>query len=269
MGKHLTKAFVTKSTTITDQGVFSALLAAWTVDRGGEQIRPGAFAGTIKRWQASGKMIPLHWDHSGDPHDIIGYIDPKSMRELDDGLYVEGSLDLDTSEVAREAWRSMKNNAVGLSFGYITLEREEKGDVLHLLELDLFEGSITPAPMNPDTQLLEMKNVEGEEPPAEEPEPGAEPDEEEEASDDENGDEEVEDPGDEEPEGQVTEQDPLKHLSNDVVLEAALGRPVKAVPPGAQADEPEPDPEPSSEQELRRKTDKIALEMALGGSHVD
>jgi hypothetical protein len=31
------------------------------------------------------------------------------------------------SEVAREAWRSMRNNAVSLSFGYVALKTRKRG----------------------------------------------------------------------------------------------------------------------------------------------
>jgi HK97 family phage prohead protease len=101
---------------------------------------------------------PVHWNHSGAAADIIGAIDPAAMREIpDEGLYVEGKLDLQDSDVAREAWRSMKNNAVSLSFGYVTLKTRNRGGVNDLLELDLFEVSIVPHPANPDTRVLSMK----------------------------------------------------------------------------------------------------------------
>src|SRR3954468_3759778 len=60
----LHKTLEAKATT-TDLGEFTAIVAAYTVDRTNERIIPGAFKGTIARWQASGKMIPLHWDHGG------------------------------------------------------------------------------------------------------------------------------------------------------------------------------------------------------------
>jgi hypothetical protein len=82
------------------------------------------------------------------------------MREIpDQGLYVEGQRDLEDSEVAREAWRSMKNDAVSLSFGYVTLKTRKRGGINDLLELDLFEVSIVPHPANPDTRVLSMKTA--------------------------------------------------------------------------------------------------------------
>jgi HK97 family phage prohead protease len=156
--QHLT--LDTKASTITDLGEFSAIAATWSVDRDGEQIVRGAFARTITKWQASGKRLPLHWNHSGEAANVIGAVDASSMRETGDGLYIEGKLDLERSEVAREAWRSMRNDAVSLSFGFLAQKQRDRADgVRELVELDLYEVSIVPAPSNADTKFLELKAV--------------------------------------------------------------------------------------------------------------
>lgn len=49
--QNLTKA---ATVTATDEGEFTAIAAAWSVDRVRDQIVRGAFAATIKRWRASG-----------------------------------------------------------------------------------------------------------------------------------------------------------------------------------------------------------------------
>lgn len=144
--------------TATDKGEFTAIIAAYSVDRVGDEIMPGAFKGTIERWQSSGKMIPLHWDHSAEPQNIIGYVDPQTMREGAEGLYVRGKLDLEGSAVAREAWRAMKDNSVAFSFGYLIEQASERDGVQQLKALDLFEISVTPAPVNPDTRILSLKS---------------------------------------------------------------------------------------------------------------
>lgn len=150
----------------TDLGEFTAIAAAYSVDRGNERIVPGAFAGTIKRWQSSEKMIPLHWDHDGSPESIIGVVDPATMLETDEGLSVTGKLDLEGSAVAKEAWRAMRANALSLSFGYMVTDGgEAKDGVYEIKGIDLFEISITPAPMNPDTRFLDLKSMAGEEVP--------------------------------------------------------------------------------------------------------
>jgi HK97 family phage prohead protease len=145
-------------TTVTDLREFTAIAAAYTVDRQNEQIKRGAFVETIKRWRLSGKQVPVHWNHEGQAANVIGSIDPSSMRETTEGLRVKGQLDLQESEVAREAWRSMKANRVALSFGYMVNDQAKRQDgVTELRSIDLFEISIVSAPANPDTRFLSMK----------------------------------------------------------------------------------------------------------------
>jgi Escherichia/Staphylococcus phage prohead protease len=148
-------------TTVAEElGTFTAIAATYSLDRQGERIRPGAFAATIERWRESGKEIPIHWDHQRAASAVIGSIDPQTMRETDDGLYVEGKLDLEESEVAREAWRSLKRNRIGLSFGYLVVDQREGEDGANeLRELDVFEVTLTPSPANADTRVLATKSV--------------------------------------------------------------------------------------------------------------
>jgi HK97 family phage prohead protease len=83
---------------------------------------------------------------------VIGTVDPHSAREIREGLFVKGKLDIDDSEIAREAWRLVKSGAVALSFGYMVTDSFKRADgIEELREIDLFEVSLTPAPANPDT----------------------------------------------------------------------------------------------------------------------
>jgi HK97 family phage prohead protease len=155
--EHATKA---ATVTVADRGEFTAIAATYTVDRQNDVIVPGAFGKSIARWQASSKNVPVHWNHEGDAASIIGSIDPHTMRETDQGLEVSGRLDLNDSGTAREAWRSMKNNAMSLSFGYVTTKSHKRSDGVQVLEeLDLFEISIVPAPAQPDTRIVHMKSI--------------------------------------------------------------------------------------------------------------
>lgn len=148
-----------KATTTTDAGEFVALAAAYSIDRAGDRIVPGAFAKSIERWQASGKQVPLHWNHQGEPEDIIGAIDPATMEETELGLKVAGKVDLDGSEKGREAWRSMKAGTMSLSFGYMVVAEKQADDANELHELDLFEISVVPGPANADTRFLSLKSM--------------------------------------------------------------------------------------------------------------
>lgn len=151
---------VKAATTATDRGEFTALAATYSIDRQREQIVPGAFEKTIARWQASGKRIPLHYNHEGDAASVIGTIDPTSISEQPEGLRVSGRLDLEGSETARETWRSIKAGAMSLSFGFLTTRARKRSDgVRELTELDLFEISVVPHPANPDTRFLSLKSA--------------------------------------------------------------------------------------------------------------
>ena len=53
----------------------------------------------------------------------------------------------------------MKDNRVGLSFGYMAVKSQRRDGINDLLELDLYEISIAPGPINPHTRILEMKSA--------------------------------------------------------------------------------------------------------------
>src|SRR5512132_3758314 len=145
--QHVTKA---ATTTATDLGEFTAIAAAYSVDRQGERIAAGAFADTIQRWATSGKTVPLHWNHKAEPDNIIGSIN--TMKEPSEGLLVAGQLDIEESETAREVWRSVKRGRVSLSFGFLVKTAHDEDDIHVLDEVDLFEVSIVAAPANEDTR---------------------------------------------------------------------------------------------------------------------
>jgi HK97 family phage prohead protease len=213
----------------TDLGEFSALAAAWSHDRDGDQIVRGAFAGSIERWQASGKRVPLHYNHSANPKHIIGWVDPASMREIREGLFVRGKLDLENSEVARDVWQLVKNNTISLSFGYLVNDASKRADgIQELREIDLFEVSLTPAPANPDTRVLSFKSTDPDEL---EPEPGP---------------------------ALTAEQDRLREQFSDEMY-GLLSAPLASDPEVVLERE-----EKRQNRELRRRCDRLQLEAALG-----
>ena len=75
----------------------------------------------------------------------------------------KGSLDIEDSELAREAWRSVKRGRIGLSFGYlVNREKRGKDGVNELLDLDIFEVTLTSVPANADARVLTTKAIEDE-----------------------------------------------------------------------------------------------------------
>jgi hypothetical protein len=56
-----------------EQGQFEAIVSGWTEDREKDTILRTAFDRTIAAWRASGKNLPLLFQHSTE---AIGAIDP-------------------------------------------------------------------------------------------------------------------------------------------------------------------------------------------------
>jgi HK97 family phage prohead protease len=149
------------ATPTIEKGTAVLLVAAYSRDRGNDVIQRGAFRDTIERWRGSGKQIPLAWDHSTEKAEqVIGTVDPHTMRETRDGLIAEAHLDIDGSETAREVWRLVKSDSIGVSFGYLVTDEDDGADDTRLLKaIDLFEVSLTATPMNGDTRVVSWKSA--------------------------------------------------------------------------------------------------------------
>ena len=87
------KTVAAETQTVTDQGIFQALVSVNSEDRERDTVERGAFAATIQRWRQSGKQMPLAIDHSTAPEDVVGTIDPAQMSETSEGLVVGGKVD--------------------------------------------------------------------------------------------------------------------------------------------------------------------------------
>lgn len=99
------------------------------VDRGGDVIRAGAFADSLR---AQGGSVPLLWQH--DPGRPAGTLE--LVAEDDRGLRVIG---VGNARVA---------TGIGLSFGY-TVRAARSGTYRELNKLDLIEISLVDHPMQP------------------------------------------------------------------------------------------------------------------------
>jgi HK97 family phage prohead protease len=160
MTQALEHKIYTAEPVITDQGIFEALVSTPAEDRERDMVETGAFKTTIAAWQASGKMIPLAWDHGTDPESIVGSIDPDQMREeAGKGLIHGGQVDLETDR-GRQVWRLLKSGSLGFSFAYLITDSVDRpGGGREIRSLDLFEVSATTAPMNSGTRVLSTKAV--------------------------------------------------------------------------------------------------------------
>ena len=113
-------------------------------DQGGDIVRRGAYAASLKRLAARGDKVRMLWQH--DPAKPIGVWD--EIREDEKGLWVKGRL-LPEIGQAREAAALIAAGAIdGLSIGYRTIsdERDAKGRRL-LSEVELWEVSLVTFPM--------------------------------------------------------------------------------------------------------------------------
>lgn len=118
-------------------------------DRGGDVVRAGAFARSLKRQAGA---VPLLWQHQpGRPIGRIEY-----LREDRRGLRVIARLS--ESAAGREAAALLKEGAVsGLSFGYRV--REASGEApRELTELDLVEVSLVTLPMQPKARVHALED---------------------------------------------------------------------------------------------------------------
>lgn len=110
------------------------------VDRGGDIVRRGAFAGSLGAGD-----LPLLWQHRPDRR--IGSI--RHASEDRRGLRVIAALDAEAGD-ALDALRS--GHVTGLSFGYRV--RKARGtSPRELLALDLVEVSLVTLPMMPGAKV--------------------------------------------------------------------------------------------------------------------
>jgi HK97 family phage prohead protease len=113
-------------------------------DRGGDVVRAGAFARSLK---SGGASVPLLWQH--DAARPIGRIE--YLREDRRGLRVIGRLS--GAAAGKEAAALLKEGALsGLSFGYRV--RAATGEApRELQDLDLVEISLVTLPMQPKARV--------------------------------------------------------------------------------------------------------------------
>jgi HK97 family phage prohead protease len=164
--EHIVLPFELKGLELKEDGgentaSFKGYAAAFgNVDLGNDIIIKGAFTSTIAKSQGK---VPIQLDHHYTIKDNAGF--GVSAIEDDNGLFVEGSLNLD-KEAGREAYSTMKQAEevgaqLGLSIGYRTKDSEYDNDmgIRKLKEVDLKEYSVTLFPMNPMAMVTSVKSV--------------------------------------------------------------------------------------------------------------
>lgn len=145
------------ATVAADQGTFTAVISTAGIDREKDIVNPAGMVRALQKWATTGKKIPLAWNHSGSPDLQIGYIDPHSAKQVGNEVQVSGWID-QAIEAGAHAWRLVKAGTLGFSFGYLVLQgTKRRGGGRNIDELDVFEATATPTPMNNETRVLSYK----------------------------------------------------------------------------------------------------------------
>lgn len=142
---------------ITDSGEIEGYAATYDIDLGLDRIEPGAF-GTMRKKS----RIPMLWQHAND--EPIGVWN--SFTEDKKGLFVKGSLNLSRDSGQADvplAWKARalaKQGAVtGLSIGFFAIDFRFEGDIRVLEKVDVIETSLATFPMNPQAQVVDVKDL--------------------------------------------------------------------------------------------------------------
>lgn len=166
-----------------DDGQFEAIVSVFgNIDYVGDVVEPGAFAGTIAEWKASGDPLPVLWSHRTDnPMYNIGAVldiaelsanDPRvpdwadANVKANGGLWVKGQLDTGdgASPIAVQARRLLTSRRVTqFSYAYDVLDGGstvvDGVDAYALRRLKLHEVSPTQIGCNDQTELIRAKSL--------------------------------------------------------------------------------------------------------------
>ena len=137
-------------------GCFAGIASTSTVDLGQDVVAESAFADSISRRGLAGpQAVKMLWQHDANKPAGRWTV----MQQRDDGLHVEGQINLKTV-IGQQAYEHVKAGEVGsLSVGFKTKRREynEETGVRTILEADLWEVSLVTFPMNPQAVITAVK----------------------------------------------------------------------------------------------------------------
>lgn len=153
---NLTLPFQIKS--LSDEGHIHGLISAFgKVDSYGDTVAPGAYAKSLARIAASGRRLPLLYQH--DVHRPIGVW--TELKETPEGLVGSAQLTMGTRD-AQEAHALARDGALtGISIGYRvpTGGSRDVGGVQHLSEIDLREASLVTFPADDHARVRAVKAI--------------------------------------------------------------------------------------------------------------
>jgi|LGOV01.1.fsa_nt_gb HK97 family phage prohead protease len=163
MKKILNVSFEVKE--LDESGIFSGYGSVFgNIDEGRDMVAHGAFAKTLVAHAAAGTMPLMYYSH----HSGKETGEWLEMHEDEYGLYCKGKLWIDGPHPdpdALKAYRGMKKEkaAMGLSIGYAIAtggsDYDRDANIHILKELDLWEVSPTPCPMNTLAVVGDVKEI--------------------------------------------------------------------------------------------------------------
>lgn len=139
------------------KGIYEALVSVFgNVDLVGDRVVKGAFADSLKAWEAKAQPIPIIFSHQWDNIDAhIGAV--LEAKETDAGLQIKGQLDMQDPYAAKVFKLMQRGTLVEHSFAYDVVEEKAQNGANELLKLDLIEVGPTLKGANPETRLLAAK----------------------------------------------------------------------------------------------------------------
>lgn len=150
--KTLDSALALEIKDVGDDGGIEGFAAVYgNVDGGGDIILPGAFTKSLR----GRKTLPMLLYH--DNRRPIGV-----WNEFDDtakGLKVRGRIVTETADGAQAHVLAKAGAIAGLSIGYQMLKARATDTARELMELGLYEVSLTPTPMNDRATITRVKDI--------------------------------------------------------------------------------------------------------------
>ena len=156
--KHMSVVMELKE--LTEKGEFIGYGSTFgNKDFGGDICVKGCFERTLKEHSKNSTLPAMFFSHNS--HEPIG--DWLEMAEDSKGLKVRGKIWVDQGiEKAQQAYNMLKGTGIkGLSMGYSTIisTRDDKKGTRSLQDVDLFEVSPTPFPMNARALTTSIKSL--------------------------------------------------------------------------------------------------------------
>lgn len=138
-----------------DPGYFAGIASTEDLDGHGTIIEKGAFSESIeKRGFKGAKGIKLLLNHNREK--IAGVI--SNIEYRDEGLFIEGQMNLDIQAV-REFYSSVKMlNGIGLSVGFRNYILDERDGNYYITKADLVEVSMTGFPSNEESEITSLRH---------------------------------------------------------------------------------------------------------------